>query len=66
MKPKWFLLELDTVLEALPERDKEFYNGANSFVQDLIQKGIRSEYGHDLDKVGFSISMTTYNSGKAS
>ena len=53
--------EFDAVLDALPKEGKEFYKKFNSTVQDILQKEIRSAYGHDLDKVGFSILMITYN-----
>jgi len=43
--------ELDAVLDALPEEDKEFFNKANSTVRDRLQKEISSAYGHDLDKM---------------
>ena len=48
-----FLLELAAVIDALPEEQKESYNQASSDLKHLFQEEIRSEYGQDLDKVGF-------------
>ena len=49
------------MLDAVPEEEKEFYNRADSGLQDRLQEKIVSVYGHDLGKVGFSILMITYN-----
>merc|ERR1712243_30193 len=43
--------EVDAVLEALPDEDKETYFKANSTVQDKMQKKILSTYGHDMEKI---------------
>ena len=51
--------ELDAVLDALTKEGKEFYKKFNSTVQNILQKEIRSAYGHDLDKVGLpSLGVT--------
>merc|ERR1711874_263613 len=43
--------ELDAVLAAVPKKAKELYINANSTYQNLVQKKIRSAYGHDLEKM---------------
>ena len=57
-------LELEAVIDALPKEHKEFYNKANSTVKNMLQKEVRSEYGRDLDKVGFSSISTFTTSGR--
>ena len=60
-------LEVDDVLDALPKEAKEFYNKADSSVQDSLQNEVLSVYGHDVDKVSCSyFNFSTYNFGKAS
>ena len=49
------------MLDAVPEAEKEFYKGADMALQERLQKKLVSVYGHDLEKVGFSILMITYN-----
>ena len=41
------------VLDALPEEQKELYYQASQDLKHKTQEKIRSEYGQDLDKVGF-------------
>jgi len=43
--------EVDDVLDALPKEAKEFYNKADSSVQDSLQNEVLSVYGHDVDKM---------------
>ena len=46
---------MGAILDALPEEDKELYNKADSADQDRYQKKVLSVYGHNLEKVSFSI-----------
>ena len=54
------------MLDALPEKGKKFYKQATPNIKDILKKEIHSVYGHDLDKVSFTLSMTTYDFGKVS
>merc|ERR1712179_186933 len=43
--------EVDDVLDALPDEEKETYFKANGTAQEKMQKKIVSKYGHGLEKI---------------